>query len=75
VAQIISVVPHGIHEVVTVNLPDSRQRNYVFTAAEWPQVEPISQADRQPITFNGDPTRFALAIQAYRLRLAHSIVP
>ncbi len=74
-AQVISVVLHGTHDVVTVNLPDNHQRNYVFTAAEWTQVERISRADRQPITFSGDPTRFALATQAYRLRLAHSIDP
>jgi SNF2 family DNA or RNA helicase len=74
-AQIISVVPHGNHDVVTLTLPNQRQHTFVFTAAEWEQVERITQADRRPTTFTGDPERFALGIQAYRLRLAHSIDP
>ncbi|GAB4423905.1 MAG: helicase-related protein [Anaerolineae bacterium] len=75
VAQVISVVSHGQHDTVTLNLSSRRQETFVFTAAEWAQVERITQADRRPTTFTGDPERFTLGIQAYRLRLAHSIDP
>lgn len=31
------------------------QRTYIFTPADWVQVEQVTQADRSRIAFDGDP--------------------
>lgn len=74
--QVISIQPRTEHDLLTVHAPDQDQSQiYVLTPSDWERVRRIRPADYRSITFSGDPDRFRLGIQAYRLRLAHSIDP
>ncbi len=76
VVQVVSIQPRADHDVVTVHPSDRRpSRTYILTPTDWEQVRRVMRADRSDLSFNGDPTRFRLSIQAHRLRLAHSIDP
>lgn len=73
-AQILSVQSQTNHDLVTIH-SNYHSQTYIFTQADWQQIEPDRQADRRHITFDGDPERFRLGIEAYRLRLVHAVDP
>jgi len=64
------------HDLVTVSASHLDQsRAYVVTPSDWQQIQRAARADYREVGFTGDPARFRLAIDAYRLRLSHSIDP
>jgi superfamily II DNA or RNA helicase len=74
--QVITRRERSDHDLVAVNAPHlERSRAYVLTPDDWTQVQRVARADYRDVGFTGDPTRFRLAIDAHRLRLAHSIDP
>ena len=74
--QVVSLQPRDGHDVVTVYSPDQHlSRAYLLTPADWQHVQRSARADRSHLSFQGDPHRFYLGIEAHRLRLAHSIDP
>ena len=74
--QVVSIQSRADHDVVTVHSPDQRpSRTYIVTPSDWQQIRRVTQADRSSLSFDGDPVRFRLGIEAHRLRLAHSIDP
>jgi len=50
-------------------------RSYVLTPADWEHIRRVAPAGHSSLSFQGDPARFRLGIEAHRLRLAHSIDP
>ncbi len=73
--QVVACVARAGYDQATVSLVDGTTRTYVFTPADVAQLTRVTLADRRTLTFAGDPTRFHLAIQAHRLRLAHALDP
>ncbi len=73
--QVVAYVPRAGYDQATLSLADGATRTYVFTPADVAQLTRVTPADRQMLTFAGDPARFHLAIQAHRLRLAHALDP
>ncbi|MBZ0275667.1 MAG: DUF3883 domain-containing protein [Anaerolineae bacterium] len=76
--QVVSIAPHYTHQydVLTVYEPAKKQTQMVvFTEADWQQTHRVIRSRWENADFDGDPTAFRLAIEAYRLRLAHSIDP
>lgn len=74
--QIINIQPQSGYDIVTVyNRKLNLSRPFILSKGDWEHVKPVSQANRVTTSFKGDPTRFRLAIQAYRLQFAHAIDP
>lgn len=74
--QIIHIQPQTGYDVVTVySRAHDLSRPYILTKDDWQQVKPVARASRTALSFDGDPVRFRLAIQAQRLKLAHAIDP
>lgn len=74
--QVVSIQKHSEHgyDLVSIYSADKQPaRSYVLTSSDWERVERVTQADRTHISFDGDPVRFRLGIEALRLRLAHSV--
>jgi superfamily II DNA or RNA helicase len=64
------------HITLTVHAAGQTQsRAYVVPVEELAKISQEIPADRRRITFDGDPARFRLGLDAHRLRLAHSIDP
>ena len=74
--QVVNIQGHLEHDydLVSVYSGDKQPaRSYVLTSSDWERVERVTQADRTHISFDGDPVRFRLGVEALRLRLAHSV--
>jgi superfamily II DNA or RNA helicase len=74
--QVINIQPQNGYDIVTVfNRPLNLSKPYILTNEDWNKVHPISPANRISTSFEGSPLRFRLAMQAYRLKLAHAVDP
>ncbi len=72
--QISSLQARAGYELLTV-ASAAATHTCVLTPADKAQLIRVTQADRRATQFDGDPERFRLGIQAYRLQLAHAIDP
>lgn len=74
--QIIHIQSQTDYDVVTVySRANDLSRPYILTKDDWQNIKPVVRASRASLSFDGDPARFRLAIQAQRLKLAHAIDP
>ena len=74
VVTVAAVTPIGPDAVqVYYNLPDGTPRNALLTEADSARVR-LAIAER-PWTFDGDPDRFKLVVEARRFELAHLLDP
>ncbi|MBK9370002.1 MAG: DEAD/DEAH box helicase [Deltaproteobacteria bacterium] len=74
VVTVAAVTPIGPDAVqVYYNLPDGTPRNALLTEADSARVR-LAVAER-PWTFDGDPDRFKLVVEARRFELAHLLDP
>ena len=72
--QIISLQAHAEYEPLTA-ASDVATHTCVLTPVDKAQLIRVTQSDRRATQFDGDPERFRLGIQAYRLQLTHAIDP
>ncbi len=76
VVQVVALEPHAGYDVLTVvGAQQGAGRPCILTPDDWDRIRRVDRADYRGIDFGGDPTRFRLAIEAHRLRLAHAIDP
>lgn len=74
--QVIHIQTQTGYDIVTVySRVHDLSRPYVLTKDDWQKIKPVARANRGALSFDGDPARFRLAIQAQRLKLAHAIDP
>ncbi len=74
--RVVAVKPHTSYDLITVaDGQDNTTQTYVLAPQDKARLTPVRSASFRTATFSGDPERFRLAIEAYRLRFAHAIDP